>query len=115
MLDNKKDYNYFDLGKFTLWANIKKLQDTTKYTYYHWDSCYDGSRDINGLWINVDNHISKNETEFINKDKLFFVFLENNKFSGSDDKYNFFSKLTKDEILKGDYWICDLFRDSLIQ
>lgn len=111
-LDKKQaNYNYFDLGKLLLWDEIDKLSKTG-YKYYHFDSKYDGSRDINGKWINVDNHISKTPTKFIDDKSLLVVFLENNKFSGDNPKYNFFSKLSSHEILSGDYWISQLFRRS---
>lgn len=109
-LDNKDTFGYFDLGKFTIWENIKKLNN---YNYYHYDASYDGSRDKNLVWVNVDNHISKTPTILLNEDNLFFVFLENNKFMGDNVKYNFFSKLNKDDILNGDYWISDIFRKSM--
>ena len=116
MLDSKKqNYDYFDLGKVVLWRNIDELLKEGNFMYYQYPSAFDGSRDKDGVWVNVDNHISKDKTELIDKEKLFFVFLENNKFMGNDDKYNWFSKLTKNEVLNGDYWISQLFRDSLNQ
>lgn len=113
-LDNKKDgYDYFDLGKIPLWDEIDKLIKTN-YKYYHFDAKYDGSRDINGKWVNVENHISETPTKLVDENNLLIVFLENNKFSGDNPKYNFFSKLTKDQILTGKYWISSLFRKSII-
>lgn len=112
MLDNNDKFKYFDLGKFTIWNTIKKLDN---YDYYHYNASYDGSRDIYGGWINVDNHISTTPTTLLNEHNVMFVFLENNKFMGKNPKYNFFSKLSSDDIMNGDYWICDLFRKSLNQ
>lgn len=109
-LDNNKKFNYFDLGKYTLWDVIKKYPKL----YYHYDSKYDGTRDINGKWINVDNHISMNPTKLINENDIFFIPLENNKFMSNNPKYNFFIKLTEQQILNSNYWISQLFRKSLI-
>ena len=110
---NKK-FEYFDMGKKLIWDAIEELQKEQNYKYYHYNSSYDGSRDINGKWVNVDNHISKTYTILLDNGKnLFFVFLENNKFMGNDPKYNWFSKLSKDEILAGPWWISYLFKISL--
>lgn len=110
---NNGDFGYFDLGKISLWKNIHELMNDDNYSYYHYPSKYDGSRDANGKWVNVDNHISTSKTELIDENELLFVFLENNKFMGNNKKYNWFSKLTEIEILNGDYWISYLFRKSL--
>lgn len=110
---NKK-FEYFDMGKKLIWEAVEELQKEQNYKYYHYNSSYDGSRDINGNWVNVDNHISKEPTVLLDHGKnLFFVFLENNKFMGNDAKYNWFSKLTKEEVLNGPWWISQLFRQSL--
>lgn len=107
------DFGYFDLGKHIIWGELDKLIKNDNYRYYHYSSEYDGSRDIDGHWVNVDNHISTSKTKLLNEDKLFFVFLENNKFIGSDQKYNWFSKLSEEDILNGPYWISYLFNKSL--
>jgi len=109
-----KDFEYFDMGKKLIWDSIAELRKEIKYKYYHYNSSYDGSRDINGDWVNVDNHISEKPTKLLDNGKnLFFIFLENNKFMGDDPKYNWFSKLSRDEIMKGPWWISQLFRKSL--
>lgn len=102
--------NYFDMGKKIIWKSIAELQNETNYEYYHYNSEYDGSRDITGRWINANNHISKTPTEFLDKNKLFFVFLANNVLT---KKYNWFIKLNKKQILGGNWWISQLFRESL--
>lgn len=108
----KNQFGYFDLGKKALWNNIDKLSNKN-YIYYHFSAEYDGSRDKQGRWVNVNNHVSKNKTILLNEDKMIVAALENNKFSGDDPKYNWFSKLNKAEILEGEYWISYLFKKSL--
>lgn len=117
LLDNlfssrKKELDYFEIGKIALWRNIDRLM-SKGYAYYHYSSEYDASRDKDGIWVNVDNHISKEKTILLNEDKLFVVPLENNKFMGDNPKYNWFSDLSKSDIINGDYWISYLFRKSL--
>jgi hypothetical protein len=112
ILNNNKKFNYFDLGKITIWRNIEKLlQD--KYIYYHFPSYADGSRDNNGKWINVVNHLSKDKTKFIDESKLMFVFLENNKLNGDNTDYNWFGKQNESFIKTCDLWICELFKKAL--
>lgn len=114
-IDDKKNkkFGYFDMGKHLIWDSIKELQKESGYKYYHYGPSVDGTRDKNGYWVNVDNHISKQSTELLNENNLFFVFLENNKFMGKNPKYNWFSKLSKQEVLNGPWWISQLFRKSL--
>jgi len=108
------DFEYFDMGKKLIWDAIAELRKESDYKYYHYNSSYDGSRDIHGDWVNVDNHLSKKPTILLDHGKnLFFVFLENNKLMGKDKKYNWFSKLSKKEIMEGPWWISQLFRKSL--
>ncbi len=111
MLDGGKEFEYFDLGKLVLWRNIKELMEGGYSNYYHYGSEYDGSRDKLGKWISVKNHIAKVKTEFLDERKLFFVFLENNKFASV---HKWFSELKKEEVLKGGWWISELFRKSLM-
>lgn len=112
MINKKSKFEYFDLGKLCIWRNIQKLMKGG-YDYYHFPSEYDGTRDSDGKWVNVDNHVSHEKTALIDENKLFFVFLENNKFDGDNPKYNWFGKLSKNEVLEGPYWVSQLFRKSL--
>lgn len=110
--ETKKKFSYFELGKDIMWNNINKLM-SNGWDYYHFDASVEGSRDINGEWVNVDNHLSEEPTIFLDKNKLFLVFLENSKFSGDDEKYNWFSKISRREILNGNWFISQLLRESL--
>jgi len=114
-IDNNKNtkFGYFDMGKHLIWDSIAELQKKNNYKYYHYNSAVDGTRDKNGKWVNVDNHIDTKFTELLNQNELFFVFLENNKFMGKNPKYNWFSKLNKKQVLNGPWWISHLFRKSL--
>ena len=103
-------FGYFDLGKYIIWKEIDKLRKEKNYEYYHYNSSYDGSRDINGQWINADNHMSEIPTKFLNEKDMFFTFLEN---SGFMKRYEWFTKLSKDDIMNGPWWVSQLFRKSL--
>lgn len=111
--DNLKNFDYFDLGKFIIWKNIEKLTNEQSYSYFHFPAYADGSRDINGKWINVNNHLSKNKTQFKDENKLMFIFLANNKLDGDNDQYNWFGKKDENYVKTCDYWICELFRNAL--
>jgi len=105
----ERNFGYFDLGKNVLWHALDEIIPHG-YKYYHYPASFDGSRDINGNWINADNHVSTSPTIFLNENDLFFIFLENNKFMG---KYEWFSNLNRDQILFGPWWISTLFRKYL--
>ena len=112
-LNKKKYFDYFDLGKNLLWKNIKLLKKSQNYNYYHFSAEVDGTRDSNFKWVNVKNHLSTTPTKLINENKLLFIFLENNKLCGDNSKYNWFCKLSEEDILKGKYWISTMFKKSL--
>lgn len=114
LLDEKlnkktKSYKYHDLGKLVIWEALDKLK-LNGYDYYHYGAEYDGSRDVDGYWIETSRHFSTNDIKLINEDKLFLVFLTN---SGICEQQPWVKTAKKEEILNGNFWISKYFRKSL--
>lgn len=113
-IDKRSEFNYFELGKIIIWNEYDKIiSENPKYKMYHVPSYSDGTRDINGHWIAM-NLIFKHKYTYSHPDKLLVVMLANSAYCGKDEKYNWFCKLNKDQILYGDYFISDLFTQAVI-
>jgi len=111
--EKRKEFNYFDLGKLIVWVEYDQLiKEEPSYKLYHIPSYLDGTRDENGIWI-ANLLIFKKNYKYSHRDKLLFVALANSFYCGNDPKYNWFCKLSHDEILSGDYFISELFRDAI--
>lgn len=106
--ENKKKFDYYDLGKKTIWEELDKLKN---YEYYHFPTYADGTRDNEGKWI-VRELIFDKDID-LSENELLIVMLANNIYCGADKKYNWFCKLSREEILNGNYYISRLFRKSL--
>jgi len=116
MLDvpkDKQNFEYFDLSKLVLWKKIEKLQKEQNYKYYHFSVHVDGTRDENGVWVSP-NLIFKDKIKYAHPDKLMLIMLAcSSIYCGKDPKYNWFCKLSEDEIINGDMFISSLFRKAL--
>ena len=88
------------------------MKEDPSYKLYHLPSEMDGTRDKNGYWI-PKNIIFDTKLKYADEDNLQFIMLANCIYCGTDPKYNWFCKLTKDEILKGKYFISKLFNKAL--
>jgi hypothetical protein len=108
----KKELDYFELGKLIIWDNIEKLENEQNYTYYHFPSSVDGTRDKDGKWIAKELIFNKH-IDLLDEDKLMLVFLVNSSICGDDKDYNWFCKLSKEQVLNGDYFVSHLFRRAL--
>jgi hypothetical protein len=112
-LDNKTSgYDYHGLGKYVLWDEIKKLEKLNNYTYYHYNSKYDGTRDINEKWVDSKNHLSTSPTILLDEEEAFFVVLTNYQLTNYTS-YKWINEKSEDEILYGPWWISYLFRKAL--
>lgn len=107
----QNDSTYHDYGKTVLWDSLDELK-SSGYNYYHFNSEFDGTRDINKKWIHVDNFFSTNKTNFLNESKLFFVVLYNSEFA-SNHEYKWVYNCDESRLLYGNEWICSLYRKSL--
>lgn len=110
--EDKKDFDYFDLGKLIIWDEFDKLKKEQNYKYHHFPSYVDGSRDKDGLWIAKETVIEE-DIKLLDENKLMLLFLVNSSFCGKEEKYNFFCKKTKQDILNGDKFISKMFRKAL--
>ena len=113
-IDKRKTFNYFDLGKLIIWREYDLLikQDPSySHKMIHIPSWADGSRDINGTWIAPDI-IFKTSFKYAHPDKLLVIILANSYYCGDNKHYNWFCKLSRQNILNGDYFISSLFRKA---
>ena len=108
----REKLGYFDLGKIILWKEIDNLIKLQNYNYYHFPSYADGSRDVDGNWIAPYLIFEKN-INLMDHSRLIIVFLANSIYCGNDTKYNWFCKLSEEDILNGPYFVSSLFRKSL--
>jgi len=110
-VNKDKELNYFELGKLIIWENIDKLREQQQYTYYHFPSYVDGTRDKSDNWI-APNVIFEEKLD-VDTSKLLFMMLANSYYCGSDTKYNWFCGKTRDDIMSGNYYVSDIFRLAL--
>jgi hypothetical protein len=111
--DKRNEFDYFELGKMIIWNEYDKLiKDDPNYIMYHVPSYSDGTRDKNGNWI-ATQLIFEHEFKYSQPDKLLVVMLANSSYCGKDPRYNWFCKLTCEQILSGKYFISSLFRKAI--
>lgn len=103
------DDTYHDFGKLIIWNALEQMPKS--YKYYHYTSHYDGTRNSNEEWINCDKMFSdKNNTTFLDENKLLFVVLYNSEIN-KNLKYKEFSQ-SLDKLFNGDELICYLFNKA---
>jgi hypothetical protein len=107
-VDGNSSVGYYDLGKYIIWDALKELKQHG-YDYYHFSSEYDGTRDINGSWLDTNRHFSEEDIKLINENKLFFVFLTN---AGINEHHPWVKTAKREDLLNGKYWISKMFRKS---
>jgi phosphorylcholine metabolism protein LicD len=74
-LQSKKEYTYHDLGKLIIWEELENLINNDKFEYYHYPNKIDGSRDINGRWVDSNIVFANEEIKYEDeKNMMFFVF-----------------------------------------
>jgi hypothetical protein len=112
-INQRKEFDYFELGKIIIWEEYEKLiKKEPSYKMYHISSDRDGTRDIDGYWVSP-NLIFKKNIIYKNPNNLLLVTLANSIYCGKDPKYNWFCGLSREEILNGDYFISKLFKKAL--
>ena len=110
---DRKEFDYFDLGKIIIWNEYQKLKtEDPEYTLYHVPSYADGSRDSDGRWVAM-NLIFPQPIKYAKKDKLMVVLMVNSAYCGKDPHYNWFCKLEIPDILSGNYFVTQLFKTAL--
>lgn len=112
-LKERKEFDYFDLGKKIIWNEYQELKrEDPTYTVYHVPSYADGTRDDEGHWVAMDLIFSK-PIKYSHRDKLMVVMLVNSAYCGKDSHYNWFCKLQRPDILSGNYFVTGLFNTAL--
>lgn len=107
----QSDDTYHDFGKLIIWDALNQIGPA--YTYYHFTSHYDGTRDIKEEWINCDKLFSdKKNTKFLDENKLLFVVLYNSEIN-KNSKYKEISQ-SLDKLLNGNDLVCYLFNKALL-
>lgn len=104
--DKNKKWEYFDLGKLVIWDELDYLIKNENYQYYHYPNDYDGTRDINGNWIETSYLFSNTPIYYKDFNNMIFVILYNSQMKD-------LKNLTKDQILNSDTNIAKFFKKSL--
>lgn len=111
--NERKQFDYYELGKKIIWEQYDILiKEDPSYKMYHMPAYTDGTRDIDGKWVSP-NLIFSDPIKYERPDDLMIVMLVNSTYCGKDPKYNWFCKLSREEILKGNYFVSSLFNKAL--
>ena len=74
-LETKKEFTYHDLGKLVIWEELKILMKEQDYKYYHYPNKVDGTRDIDGRWIDTNIVFSNEKINYEDEaNMMFYVF-----------------------------------------
>lgn len=109
---DKKELDYHEFGKLIIWKCLDDLINYNDYSYYHFSSDVDGTRDKDGNWIALDLIMEKN-IELLDESKLLIVPLVNSAICSKDPVYSWFCDLSEEEILNGNYFVTKLFRRAI--
>ena len=101
---------YHDFGKIVIWQAIDILRKKYNYDYFHYGAEYDGSRDLEGHWIETSRHFDTKNIDLLDESKLVLVFLTN---SGINEQQHWVKTTQREKLLNGPYWISKYFRKSL--
>lgn len=77
LMDSKK-WEYFELGKYIIWEELDKLRNGG-YEYHHYTNDYDGTRDIDGNWVETSRLFSTERIKYANEDDIIFIVLYNSQ------------------------------------
>jgi phosphorylcholine metabolism protein LicD len=97
-------FNYFVLGKYVIWEELKKIED---YEYYHYDNKFDGTRDVNGNWVTTKIIFSDLPINYDNEEEMIFFTLYNSEIS--DDV----KKLSANDLLSTNWNISKFLKRGL--
>lgn len=77
--NNGQKWDYFDLGKYIIWSELDYLINNKQYIYYHYSNDFDGTRDINGNWIETSYLFSDKPINYRSPNDLMFIILYNSQ------------------------------------
>lgn len=103
---DKKKTEYHDFGKLVIWNELDKLMKDG-YSYYHYPNTIDGTRDIDGLWVDSSRIFSDENIKYDNEENMMFLILYNSEI---DD---FIKKLSKNELLNKNWLYSKFIKKSL--
>ena len=74
-LQTKDTFDYHDLGKLVIWEELEKLMKEKNYKYFQYPNKVDGSRDVDGKWIDTDVVFSNTKINYEDEaNMMFYVF-----------------------------------------
>ncbi len=74
-LQTKDKFDYHDLGKLVIWEELGKLMKEKNYKYFQYPNKVDGSRDVDGKWIDTDVVFSNEKINYEDESNMmFYVF-----------------------------------------
>jgi hypothetical protein len=81
----EKSFGYHEIGKLVIWEALHKLIPKG-YSYYHYDSSVDGSRDSFGNWVTSKMMFSTTPIKYDEENKLLFIVFYNSQMSENEKK-----------------------------
>jgi hypothetical protein len=106
-IDNKKSFDYHDLGKLVIWEELEDLIKNHKYEYYHYPNKIDGSRDRDGNWITTELAFSNKKINYEDENNMIFFVYYN---SHLDEQTK---KISESELLSKDWNITKFIKRGL--
>jgi phosphorylcholine metabolism protein LicD len=106
-LENKKNFDYHDLGKLVIWEELQDLLKNHKYNYFHYPNKIDGSRDRNGYWIDSNLVFSNKKIEYEEEDNMMFYVFYNHEMP------NEVKSMNEKELIQQDWNYSKFLRRSL--
>jgi len=104
--NNGQKWDYFDLGKYIIWSELDYLINNKQYIYYHYSNDFDGTRDINGNWIETSYLFSDKPINYRSPNDLMFIILYNSQMDDIRD-------LSESDILNSSTNISKFIKKSL--
>jgi len=95
---------YHDLGKILIWEELDNLITNENYKYYHYPNLYDGTRDVNGMWVSMSRLFSNENIIYDKPDELLFIVLYNS------DATDEIKKMSKNDLVNSKYFITKYFK-----
>lgn len=89
-IKTNQSFDYFDLGKYIIWEEIKEMNE---YEYHHYPNKYDGTRDKYGNWVQTNIIFSDTPIEYEDEKNMIFFTLYNSEIN------NNIRKMTENELL----------------
>jgi phosphorylcholine metabolism protein LicD len=106
-LEPDKQIQYHEVGKMVIWDKLNNLTKSDKYSYYHYPSRMDGSRDIYGKWITTHRVFSSTPIHYENENDMLFMVFYNSEMPEN------VKMMTRDELLHSDMNISKFYRKAL--